>query len=157
MRTPGDNRNQTSIRIRIESQSVRSIKTLKTLTKDEINQRDMLIFGCNSPRYAGGIARFENMSCEVLEKLLELEFADPKETQNNSPTIKQFLTFMQKYPKFKAIGYVVSPDRDDCRVTIEGLKANENLTAEEIAAFAIKFHNADEFDVTLTSARCWYD
>jgi len=68
-----------------------------------------------------------------------------------------FLDFMMEHPKFKAFGYAVSNNRDDYRITIEGLEAKDKLSAEDISDFAKVFSDADEFELTRRSARCWYD
>ena len=71
--------------------------------------------------------------------------------------VGEFREFLIQYPKFKAHGYIVTPDREDFRVSLEGLEVEEDLTTEEILAFSNKFHNADEFTVTNNYARCWWD
>ncbi len=99
----------------------------------------------------------KDISLEQLLRLIDENLIDVEEAQNNSPTVEEFINFLKDYPKFKAHGYIVTPDREDFRISIEGLKVEEDLTTEEILAFSNKFHNADEFQVTTNYARCWWD
>lgn len=95
-----------------------------------------------------------------LEQLLELKkegLIDLDEYQNNSPTVAEFIDFLTDYPKFNAHGYIVTPEREDSRVSLEGLEVEEELTTDEILAFSNKFHLADEFEVQRNYARCWWD
>ena len=81
----------------------------------------------------------------VLEKLFEERFIDPADRQNASPTARQFLEFMRKYPVTVAHGYVIGPDRPDARITIEGLHVHANdVTPDLEHAFNDLCHTADE-------------
>lgn len=104
----------------------------------------------------GGTQRFKNLKLETLKKLIFLCFVDLGERQNESPSIKKFLAFMEKYPSFTAHGYVVNHPRDDYRLTIEGL-SGESVIPEEVLEFA-KFNRlADEFDCETGYQRSWWD
>lgn len=90
----------------------------------DVTERDTLIFGqpINWKSNSGGIARFSGIHLPTLKKLIDLGYADPQETQNDSPTIQEFLEFMSVYPNVTVHGYVVSPYREDCRVSVEGIE-----------------------------------
>ncbi len=64
---------------------------------------------------------------------------------------------MEKYPVAKAHGYVVSPYRDDYRVTIEGLSVDRaDVTPEVRNAFLDFSENADQLD-TDGDLNSWWD
>jgi hypothetical protein len=87
----------------------------------------------------------ELISLPVLEKLVEERFVDPESRQNASPTVQAFLEFMRKYPSVTAHGYVVSPERPDYRVSIEGLfVAKKKVTPELKQEFINLCKDADE-------------
>ena len=130
---------------------------MKELNRD-IKTRDEVLFGKYNPdRYHfGGIARFEGLDVETLKWLLEHNFADPDETQNDSPTIEEFLDFMERHPEFTAHGYAVTDKRDDYRISIEGVETNETpADRETIFDFMGWFRFADELQ--LDPPYCWYD
>jgi len=74
-----------------------------------------------SPEYGGGIALFAFLNAETLKKLVERGYANPENRQDSAPTTGQFLLFLQSFPEFRANGYVVAADRDDCRISLTGL------------------------------------
>jgi predicted CoA-binding protein len=64
---------------------------------------------------------------------------------------------LKTHPAFTAHGYAVSPERPDCRVTIEGIEKAGRLTTEEVIDIVNDFRGADELEITSDYARCWYD
>ena len=128
------------------------------LNKD-VNSRDNIIFKENySPdKYLGGICRFERLSLKNLELLIDNKFIELNQCQNNSPTTEEILEFMKKYPKYTAHGYAVSLDREDYRVTLEGVEKNTSAESkEELEDFTKLFHLADDF-ITDSYMYCWFD
>ncbi len=125
----------------------------------DIKTRDTLIFGKYEPeKYMGGIRRFEYMPVNVLEKLVKQKFINLKGRQNNAPSVKRFLSFMQKYPTYWAHGYAVDLARPDYRVSIEGVVNNDGYgSAEEFEEFSRLFQKADDFDANEYCMYCWYD
>jgi hypothetical protein len=125
----------------------------------DVNKRDAILFGrgYEPKQYLGGIRRFDNVTAGGLRLLLKGGFLDLYDAQNNSPTAREFLRFVEEHPKFTVFGYAVSPDRDDYRVTIEGCETGKILSAEDVADFSDKFSGANEFSVSQNGARCWYD
>lgn len=74
-----------------------------------------------------GIKYFILLDVFRLEKLVELKLIDLNQAQNLSPTVARFFKFMKKYPMTAAHGYAVSPNRDDYRVSIEGIQCYSPL------------------------------
>lgn len=121
-------------------------------------ERDKIIFGNNPVEYLGGCARFDELSVDKLQKLIDNKFACLDDAQNNSPTIREFLKFGNKYPDTTFHGYVISHDRDDYRVTIEGLTLKSNITPKTLTDFSNLFYEADDFIVDSNGVLyCWYD
>ena len=123
-----------------------------------VQLRDEIIFGKYEPeKYTGGIRRFENLSIDKLKKLEELNFIELNEKQNDSPTVKEFIEFMEKYQDYLAMGYVVSIKRSDYRVSLDGIeKCSEALSDKEKAEFTELFSSADEFENS-AEMYAWFD
>ena len=124
-----------------------------------VSERDSIIFGeDNHPKYTGGIARFDNLTVNQLHNLIDKRFANPDDYHNDSPTIQQFMSFMESYPGYTLIGYAVSIDRWDYSVQIDGIAKNMPITDKaEIADFAVLFKKADGFKVNSQGAYAWFD
>ena len=116
----------------------------------DVKRRDEIIFGnYDESRYMlGGCVRFD-APAEKIKQLANEGFIDPQENQNASPTTEEFINAVSGYEdwvEFEA--YAISPDRDDYRITIEGVNVwipSENR--EEMCRFVEEFHNADEFSL----------
>ena len=122
----------------------------------DIRRRDTLIFGKYWPGY--DVKRFEGISVDTLETLIQEGFADPEEAQNCAPSTQEFLEFMRQYPGYKAHGYVISEKRHDCRVSIEGVvKGRSCASDKELMAFVAMFRYADEFEIGPDGMYCWFD
>ena len=133
----------------------------------DVETRDKIIFGNYNPdRYkSGGVRRFE---CDAgkLRELHRQGFIDDNEAQNESPTTKEFLEFLDSInDKNVSVGfecYAVSPDRFDYRITIEGINLLiEETDYETLTSVISNFRNADEFDVNHVDSgyeiRAWWD
>ena len=123
-----------------------------------IRKRDEIIFGNYDPDiYKGGIRRFEDMSYDTLKQLVDEGFVDVEEKQNYSPTIQEMMKFSEEYGKnYLFDGYVVSDERDDYRVSIDGFKRNGDFESfTERNDFADFCSEADELD--LDYAYAWWD
>jgi hypothetical protein len=123
-------------------------------------ERDTIIFG--SPKNWGdkhfsGIESFDGMNVETLKTLIEKGFVNPEECQNSSPSIRDFVEFMEKNPEFVVSGYVVSPNRNDYRTSVERIHFEGYVSKQMIIDF-IKFSNgADELDVEENHLSAWWD
>lgn len=96
----------------------------------------------------------------TLEQLLALQKAkllDMEQTQNDSPSVETFVNFMVAHPGVKGHGYVIGVDRDDCRVSLEGLEFTGKVTIPLIRDFVKLCHGADELTVDEYSIRSWWD
>lgn len=92
-----------------------------------------------------GIKRFEEIDIKILETLLVQKYINPSDSQNASPTAKEFFQFMCEYPSVKSYGYAVSPERDDYRITIEGIYVlNKDITPSLKKDFMKFCESADE-------------
>jgi hypothetical protein len=123
----------------------------------DIEKRDKILFGSYNPDdYMGGIKRFDNVTVETLNKLIDEEFLDGDGTQNYSPTVDEFIEFMDEYPNWTAFGYAVSNHRGDYRITVTGIERNEGMTQidKELEDFVDLARHAEEFDI---KGYCWWD
>ena len=123
-----------------------------------IKRRDEIIFGNYDPNeYWGGIRRFEDMGYDTLKQLVDEGFVDVEDRQNFAPTIQEMMEFSEKYDKHYLFdGYVVSDERDDYRLSVDGFKRGGDFdTVEEAEDFADFCSEADELD--LDYAYAWWD
>lgn len=132
------------------------------------NTREHMIFGEDYKPENYGIRgslirRFKGMSIVTAEALIAQGFLDPKETQNDSPTVREFIDFAKEHldADFKFHGYVVGPEREDCRVSFDGIESSKDEISKEtlldfVKTFLVKYH-ADDMDVNDDWLMCWYD
>ena len=105
----------------------------------------------------GGISRFKSLPSGVLEKLIFHGFVHLGKW-NSCPGVQTlFLPFLLRHPDFTAHGYAVSKEREDSRITIEGIECDASMTIETVIDFANSFRRADDFTLSPSRARCWYD
>lgn len=125
----------------------------------DTKRRDEIIFGDYKPEAykLGGIRRFENLTLEQFKLLYDEKFIDPEDCQNSAPSAEDFINFMQENPQFTAHGYAVSPERNDYRVTIEGLDLDGETSEETKFNFVHFARHADEFTYEQHRLRCWWD
>lgn len=125
-------------------------------TDEQMKERDMILFGFfDKEDYYGGSMDFSDLHVDRLKKLVELGYADVEECQNNSPTIGDFIEFCDAYPEFTLHGYAITNERDDCRVTIEGVDLGKPVDDKAIKDFVEMFRFADDFN--LETGYVWYD
>jgi hypothetical protein len=131
------------------------------LTKKQIKERDVLIFGEKTPNWSkckGDVIRFQNLALSELETLVKKGYIELDENQNDSPSTEEFLEFMRQYPATLGHGYVVAPDRDDERVTLEGIAVQRaDVTPELFRAFVQLCRCADEFTDNDGGLYAWWD
>jgi hypothetical protein len=124
------------------------------MNRDQKIRDDFL--GITRDDYGGGVASFSGLSFEKLNWLLDRDFVDLEERQNDSPSIFEFQSFMIAHPCFTALGYVVDGSRSDYRVSIEGLSGN-TTDVNEMLEFS-KFNRlADEFICDKGNQYSWWD
>lgn len=78
------------------------------------------------------IEYFKNLNIRILEELLINNFINPNDAQNLAPNVKTIFKFMEKYPQVFAGGYIVSPLRDDYRISIDELYVREKKVPEQL-------------------------
>lgn len=127
------------------------------LNKD-VATRDKMIFGSyDKSKYSGGIRHFENLDLDTLKHLLEKNFVDRAENQNDSPTIGEIVDFMKKYDGYTGHGYAVEVEREDYRVSLEGVSKDRAADSEEeLNEFRFVFGNADNLSDS-GQMYCWFD
>jgi len=99
-----------------------------------LEKRDQILEPYFTTGYNGGIRKFKYVPVEVIKQLIAGGFADSLDQQNESPTLKQFVKFGEKHSRFVFNGYAVSPNRSDCRVTVDSIiyKETDSITKEEL-------------------------
>lgn len=102
------------------------------------------------------IFRFDGVTAETLQKLVDLKYADPDEYQNEAPPIGEILEFLKENPDFTAHGYAVTVRRDDYRISLEGVEGNSR-DFDQISRFMNMFRFADEFETGIGYQRAWFD
>lgn len=107
--------------------------------------------------YSGGCCNFKGLTLDKLNLLLDEGFVDPEEQQNCAPNTMEFKGFLEAYPQATLHGYIVSPERDDYRVTIEGLEYEGEVSKEMLFDFTEMFRFADDFNVGDDFLNCWFD
>lgn len=108
--------------------------------------RDQILFGKYDPEsYFGGCKRF-HCSYGTMKRLVEENFIELNECQNESPSTKDFMESFVDFDDVIFNGYAISPNRDDYRVTIEGFDIEIPDTDFDKITFLVEtFHFADEF------------
>lgn len=135
-------------------------KALEKITRDvSCKERDTILWG--EPKdwshSMSGIFSFRNLSAMKCRELLEKGFADPEDCQNSAPSFLEITEFLERNPNFTGHGYAVSPDRNDYRVTIEGVEAHGPLSNSEKNEFVDLFRQADDFTLKDDVAFAWFD
>ena len=133
---------------------------MQDLNKDW-KKRDKHIFGNVSTNYHqhGGCRSFEALTLEQLQYLIDNNFIDLEDCQNSAPSVEEMFEFMKAHSDFVAHGYVVSPDRDDYRVSLEGLRyrGKKKVSVKLVAEFVSFCQGADALEVDEKQLFCWWD
>jgi hypothetical protein len=129
------------------------------MNKQERFEARLNATGLGNVRDDGDIHRYEGLTAGDARWLLDIGAAEADDAQNSAPTFGEIVEWLEEHPSFVAHGYVVSPKRSDERITIEGVCSARGArhSKEDLVAFAQKFHRADEFDISNTRCRAWYD
>ena len=125
-------------------------------------ERDQIIGQafCNPP--GKSIRRFSELSLGKLQELVEKGFADPKEQQNNSPTIEYLLELgelaQSEGCKVTFDGYSVPLEREDYRVSVDAINIYSQSIGESLGQkFTELKETADEFTFTADLLSAWWD
>jgi hypothetical protein len=108
-----------------------------TMYTPEKDARRCALLGVAVPPTQGSLTYFNGASLKTLRTLNAEGFLDLEEAQNESPTVGEMMQFMRGVPSAKAHGYIVANDRNDRRISLEGLELDEDASETERA----EFHN----------------
>lgn len=120
----------------------------------------------NKPNGPNQHIGYEAVPLKVLQQLFDEHLIDPEETQNDSPSTKEFLTFLTELsdPLYTGThtvhGYIII-NREDERVSIEGLSSEGITDLGTVSYITSVTHHADEFNINTkqdhTSIYSWWD
>ena len=136
---------------------------MNKLNDFEASEREMIVFDepYDEKNYArGGVRNFYNMKLQTVKLLVKMGYLDPEDYQNLSPSVQEFVDFMESQGSDNWViqGYVVSPSRPDCRITLTGIESKVPVSWKDAVDFLKTFRNADILDVDENGfARCWFD
>lgn len=133
-----------------------SNNNIKNNLNPDYKRRDKILgISVDWGQQKGGIYEFDDLSRKELSLLIEENFIDLNEKQNEAPSTKDFLKFIEDFPQFTIGGYAVSPSRKDYRVTLNALiSPDTNLTPELVDSFLEFCIGADDINRYLV---CWWD
>lgn len=124
---------------------------------DKFVLRDKIVFGDMQLWAPNEIKYFEYLSYSQLHELIDNNLIELDECQNDSPSVKEFYEFMQQHINTTTHGYVVSPGRDDTRVSLEGIAlASEFVDKNVFSDFIELCKHADELQ-TQGDLYAWWD
>lgn len=138
-----------------EMQKILAVTGEFQMNKDH-NKRNSIIGISSDENQLGGITRFEKLDINQLDQLIRLKFADPRDCQNNSPSIGDIYKLMKKWSSVKAFGYAVSHEREDYRVSLEGFFCEGAISQELRNDFILISKGADELE-TQRTLYAWWD
>ena len=98
-----------------------------------------------------------DFTVEQLDLLIKEGFLDPESSQNDSPTAQEFCEFIREHPDFVAHGYLISAEREDCRITLEGIKSTGDSIPKDRGEFVKLCRRAHEFRVESGRLYAWWD
>ena len=140
-------------------------QTNETMTIAEsfnADEREQIVFHRDyDPKFyqRGGIARYKDVPFSAIKILAEKGCLNPDEMMDRGATIQDFIDFVEEHDQenWTFHGYVVSPDREDSRVGVEGIESKGKLSKDDLIDFLLEFRMADELDIEKGIAYCWYD
>jgi len=120
----------------------------------------------------GGIVRFSYGSLgygnpvapETIRWLADEGYLSLEQQFNASPTVREMVRGAERVNSIapetgtcRLIGYVVTPERSDCRITVEGSYYHGPVTTEVREEFKSAFGTGYEFSESDTHLRRWHD
>lgn len=125
----------------------------------DCRKRDSIIFGDNKPDYTNGICRFKDLRVDKLNKLLDYNFIDDNHRHYEKiPSIRDIISFMNEWYEYdvKAHGYVLSCDREDYRVSLDGIEilSKTDLSDELVKDISALFRSSEYFKLTNNTFYC---
>lgn len=129
----------------------------KEMNKDVKRRNEILGPFSHSFEVPGQITRFSKVNYFTLKQLIDEDFLKINDSWNNAPEVEVFLDFLRENSQFTCHGYAVNPEREDYRISIEGVHFEGDVTLDLVVPFVNNFRHADEFIVTKDKLYCWYD
>jgi hypothetical protein len=86
-------------------------------------RRDELL-GFSELPVRGSVEAFCEIDARTLRGLVDEGFLDPERRHHDSPTAREFVSFIERWPQCSAHGFVDRPECDDGRVVIEGIECD---------------------------------
>lgn len=117
----------------------------------------------------GGMVRFWNgegggdpIGPDRFRHLINAGYIDPDGSQNRSPTMEDLCSYgemlVEKYDvAVQYTGYMISPDRDDGRITVTGITVTGSIPMAVRDGFRERFSEADNFSVGSDRCSAWWD
>lgn len=99
----------------------------------------------------------------VIQALERGGFLSFEQSHNQAPTIGEFveraeeLNDMFGHGRARLIGYIVTPDRHDCRITVTGVRWDGEVTDDVRREFVDRFGTGYEFHEGDDYLRRWHD
>jgi hypothetical protein len=113
---------------------------------------------------AGDVFKHDAITPETVREAAEAGYLSLDQTFNAAPSIENLVESAEEVNSVapeggecRLIGYVVSPDRADCRITIEGAYYDGHVTPEVRQTFTQLFGTGYEFSESETHLRRWHD
>jgi|GEM_PF-1059790 hypothetical protein len=122
-------------------QAALSLQRVYFTHNSDYENRDAIIFGkpLKWEDIRGGAYSFSELTLQKLEELVNQGFALITARHNDSPYVGEFLTFARNQAdrgfNFHFHGYVISPKREDYRISIDGISFHGHCTPELISEF----------------------
>lgn len=156
----------------IETKYAKHIQSkVKTEGRNKLMKKDlkkqwediMELLNVSEEDISGGIVYLDKITLDQVNKIKEIakDFYNDDDRQNNSPSCKELIDFVEENPQFIFEGYIVTPEREDYRFTITAIKAPNNKLNIEIMNNYINSLDEDsfpdEFDTYDGYIRAWWD
>ena len=132
----------------------------RPLTTNSLNPdyklRDKIIkINIDWAKNASNTIDFHGLKSQELKQLVDNNFIDPLDRQNNAPTVREFYEYLKLHPEFTVAGYAVGPSRSDYRISITALESpQDSLTPYMVESFLDFCSGADDINSHMV---CWWD
>lgn len=126
------------------------------------NFRDNLFKGNILSYYSfGGIQHYQNIDTGTLVKVLVNRFSPAFERQNDAPTLLSLMAFALRHMDNAVCffdGYLVSPSREDYRVSVDAITCytNDSETIKDLK-FLARYADTKNFDYNNGRFFAWWD
>ena len=161
--------------LKVENNNYKLEDEFKNVNNVANSERMEIVFGEDIPDWEdslGGVFRFakgdyaqgDPLSVDKVELLEEKGFISFKQYHNYAPSIGELVEKAENINKIapddgecRLIGYVVPPERNDCRITVEGARYDGKVTELISKAFKEEFGTGYEFSESDNHLRRWHD